>query len=79
MTVTFDEVKRLAARLTTNEKARLIDELADEIQQEPPSLPDAWQRLFALSADFRAAHPQADVTAQLEADRNERQRLLERC
>jgi hypothetical protein len=87
MSIQFDSTSLRIARdatrlLTIQEKAQLISELAQEIaQMKPPAstvvpLHDGLARFKAFTADFRVAHPTADVTGRLDADRRERDASL---
>ena len=65
--------REAARRLTIQEKAQLLGELAQEIVRATPdaAAPDAGlARFTAFAAEFRATYPHADVSRQLDDDRH---------
>ncbi|MCL6543126.1 MAG: hypothetical protein K6T87_21450 [Roseiflexus sp.] len=89
MTVTFDQVRELVDRLAPGDRQRLATYLAQTttaVQDtgEPGEAfrqrnLQAWQKLLAFHATLAADYPQADVAAQLDRDRQERDTLLRRA
>lgn len=79
--VTLDQALALARRLSPQDRATLIARLASELatpDAEPPAANDAWSRLDAFWQDIEALGPAApSATAQLLADRRQRQATLE--
>jgi hypothetical protein len=89
MTVTFDQVRELVDRLAPGDRQRLATYLAQTTTAvrdtgEPGEafrqrdLQD-WQKLLAFHATLAADYLQADVAAQLDRDRQERDTLLRRA
>lgn len=72
---TFDQVLMSARQLAPCERARLIAHLAEELAAPPAS--DGLARFHAFVSDFRATYPHADVSGRLEADRRERDAILQ--
>jgi len=80
--ITLNEVERLADQLTPLDQVRLIEYLSRQIAPAlapQPALPanDAWERLERLREELARLPAERLASEQLEADRAERQRLLE--
>lgn len=72
-TPTLDQALAIAQRLSRSDRAALITTLVQTLAVEAPAPADGLARFQSFAADFRAAHPHADVSGRLEADRRERE------
>lgn len=76
---TLDQALALARRLSPQDQATLIGQLAQamiaRVAPDRPSGADAWARWSALRDDISRSFPQAQLSARLDADRRERDEL----
>ena len=87
-TITLRQVLDLAHQLPRPQRAELIAQLARDLvadeaaptesqQKAEPSSNDAWERLNAFREELAALYPDARIGDQLDADRRERQDMIE--
>lgn len=87
MTITLEEIQTLADRLTPHDQARLIEHLSRRLAVAVAPLPTpvrspeeisaaAWERWAAFREDMHQHYPEANLAAQLEVDRRERDASL---
>lgn len=85
MSINLDEVQKLADKLSALDQLRLIEYLSRRIAPALEVAPatgesadnDAWARLAALRQELAALPAGRSAGEQLEADRTERQSMIE--